>query len=245
MNYLTADVRENEDTLGVRLDDLDDEIDHIFHKLTVKEKEFEELEKEVRKPLRDNTNFKQTIDKFIKEVPDLQNPMDYVELQEIIERKEMFDNLLQEIIQQRENQMQQEVQKIQEEYLTNRINQKIVYCNLEQHTGTINNALKAKSQENYDRVNQEKEKLFEQFKQREIERHRKYGQQYKQLYDKSQMIDETDEFHLFENQDEIIEKERKFREEQKRLDSLLLQYLSRRDQIHNHSSNISSILNRK
>lgn len=28
--------------------------------------------------------------------------MDYVELQEIIERKEMFDNLLQEIIQQRE-----------------------------------------------------------------------------------------------------------------------------------------------
>ncbi len=41
-------------------------LDHIFHKLTVKEKEFEELEKEVRKPLRDNTNFKQTIDKFIK-----------------------------------------------------------------------------------------------------------------------------------------------------------------------------------
>ena len=34
------------------------------------------------------------------------------------------------------------------------------------------------------------------------------------------------QFHLFENQDEIIEKERKFREEQKRLDSLLLQYLS-------------------
>lgn len=71
--------------------------------------------------------------------------------------------------------MQQEVQKIQEEYLTNRINQKIVYCNLEQHTGTINNALKAKSQENYDRVNQEKEKLFEQFKQREIVR---YGERY-------------------------------------------------------------------
>jgi hypothetical protein len=33
---------------------------------------------------------------------DLSNPVDYVELQEVIDRKELFDNLLQEIIQERE-----------------------------------------------------------------------------------------------------------------------------------------------
>ena len=39
---------------------------------------------------------------FFREMIDLSNPVDYVELQEVIDRKELFDNLLQEIIQERE-----------------------------------------------------------------------------------------------------------------------------------------------
>jgi hypothetical protein len=37
-----------------------------------------------------------------RDIPDLHNTVDYVELQEVVDRKELFETLLQEVIQDRE-----------------------------------------------------------------------------------------------------------------------------------------------
>eukprot|EP01031_Cornospumella_fuschlensis_P027816 gene27816-33592_t len=110
LKAMKVELRQLEETIGINLHDMDEELDRTVSKLAQKEKEFDVLEETLRMPIKETAEYAELIQKFLNHNPSINMDKEYQRLQTRLSLHRQFEDDFLSVIHKREKQLEKEIE---------------------------------------------------------------------------------------------------------------------------------------